>query len=453
MSFKVTVVYDFDAVADGELTVRAGDVVTITDSNVGQGWVYGIDDSGREGMIPEGYLEQIPGGFQQVQRKDTWDDEWDSDEEFKQESVSNAQSENMCDYLKGVTRIDATRDFIVIEELSDCFFQWQFKEEAFTCSIGAPRKSSKFGGMKSFMAYPVTPSFSNIQVSRRYKHFDWLHERLVKKFGSIIPIPPLPEKQAVGRFEEDLIEHRRIQLQSFADRICRHPVLSTSEVWKHFITETDDKKWTQGKRKVEADSEVGISFLNTIQAPAIADRTEQNIDNKVAHFNKDITKMQGAIKHMRSFIAEQKLRLKNLHNKEYKEFGKAFSQLGATMAEDAPCFNSIGSCYEEMSSLWEEQSAKEWEPLQHLMHDYKGITAGWQTVLSVQGNLKEKQKEIEKCEDTEKINQSFEKVNKNRVGVEAERSFFKQELGVDMTQAGQVYFLTFHLLLRINLFS
>ena len=58
------------------------------------------------------------------------------------------------------------------------------------------------------------------------------------------------------------------------------------------------------------------------------------------------------------------------------------------------------------------------------MHDYKGITAGWQTVLSVQGNLKEKQKEIEKCEDTEKINQTFDKVNKNRVGVEAERSFF-----------------------------
>ena len=39
--------------------------------------------------------------------------------------------------------------------------------------------------------------FSNIQVSRRYKHFDWLQKRLVEKY-STIAIPPLPEKQIAG---------------------------------------------------------------------------------------------------------------------------------------------------------------------------------------------------------------------------------------------------------------
>jgi len=39
--------------------------------------------------------------------------------------------------------------------------------------------------------------FNNIQVSRRYKHFDWLHERLEEKFN-LIPIPPLPDKQISG---------------------------------------------------------------------------------------------------------------------------------------------------------------------------------------------------------------------------------------------------------------
>lgn len=52
-------------------------------------------------------------------------------------------------------------------------------------------------GLKSYIAYQLTPSFNNIQVSRRYKHFDWLHERLVEKF-CIIPIPPLPDKQISG---------------------------------------------------------------------------------------------------------------------------------------------------------------------------------------------------------------------------------------------------------------
>jgi hypothetical protein len=39
---------------------------------------------------------------------------------------------------------------------------------------------------------------NNIQVSRRYKHFDWLHERLVEKY-TFVPIPALPDKQIQGK--------------------------------------------------------------------------------------------------------------------------------------------------------------------------------------------------------------------------------------------------------------
>lgn len=39
---------------------------------------------------------------------------------------------------------------------------------------------------------------NGIQVSRRYKHFDWLHEQLSSKF-LLIPSPPLPEKQVAGK--------------------------------------------------------------------------------------------------------------------------------------------------------------------------------------------------------------------------------------------------------------
>ena len=31
----------------------------------------------------------------------------------------------------------------------------------------------------------------------RYKHFDWLHQQLVKKFGGVIAIPPLPVAQVL----------------------------------------------------------------------------------------------------------------------------------------------------------------------------------------------------------------------------------------------------------------
>lgn len=39
---------------------------------------------------------------------------------------------------------------------------------------------------------------TNRTVNHRYKHFDWLYERLLDKFGSGIPIPSLPDKQVTG---------------------------------------------------------------------------------------------------------------------------------------------------------------------------------------------------------------------------------------------------------------
>ena len=37
MTFQAKVSYDFESVGDGELSVKAGDIVTITNSDVGQG--------------------------------------------------------------------------------------------------------------------------------------------------------------------------------------------------------------------------------------------------------------------------------------------------------------------------------------------------------------------------------------------------------------------------------
>ncbi|KAG7249285.1 hypothetical protein CRUP_010278, partial [Coryphaenoides rupestris] len=78
-------------------------------------------------------------------------------------------------------------------------------------------------------------------VLHRYKHFDWLYERLLEKFGTAIPIPCLPDKQVTGRFEEEFIRVRMERLQGWMSRMCRHPVVCQSEVFTLFLTYKDEK--------------------------------------------------------------------------------------------------------------------------------------------------------------------------------------------------------------------
>lgn len=79
---------------------------------------------------------------------------------------------------------------------------WEPNSEPYTVTVREPSKQKKFKGIKSFMAYQVVPSSTNQAVSRRYKHYDWLHSRLEEKF-TINSVPPLPDKQYYGmKFNE-----------------------------------------------------------------------------------------------------------------------------------------------------------------------------------------------------------------------------------------------------------
>ena len=81
------------------------------------------------------------------------------------------------------------------------------------------------------------------------------------------------------------------QLQSFVNRMCRHPVLAQSEVrpkycadnlstslhdfqvWSHFLVCTDEKRWKTGKRRAEKDPLVGGALYQAVRVP---DKTLDN---------------------------------------------------------------------------------------------------------------------------------------------------------------------------------
>ena len=262
---------------------------------------------------------QLPAPSQRRQQTLSYGED-DEDEDFREP----AQEPQVASSMQNLSSVStATPEFFIEIDNVSRVCNWKVTEIAYTCLVGEGKKNTKFAGMKAFVEYSLTPSFSGIKVYRRYKHFNWLHKQLVNKFGNIIVIPPIPTSQLMGTLEEELIEKRRQGFQKFVNRVCQHPILSISSVWKHFLTETDEKvsiqfpniyidifyfhpqKWTTGKRKAEADENVRLGVLKTIQSTPTTQDMEEALDIEVAAFGIDIDKIETAIKQHLSVTNDQ----------------------------------------------------------------------------------------------------------------------------------------------------
>uniref|UniRef100_A0AC34FCD6 PX domain-containing protein n=1 Tax=Panagrolaimus sp. ES5 TaxID=591445 RepID=A0AC34FCD6_9BILA len=271
--------------------------------------------------------------------------------------------------------------------IKDGRIMWAPPLRQYTCLVDKPKKESKLKGLKSFIAYSVTSSLTNIQVSRRYKHFDWLHEQLSNKY-LLIPIPPLPEKQVSGRYEEDLIEHRKCILQLWVDKICRHPVLSQSEVWQHFITTTDEKKWKNGKRTAEKDEYVGGNFFNCVTVPS-QPVDSASADKQVESFVKSVRSLDESIKNFYVCITETQKRLVGPYKANWQKMAAALDGLGqsfqldhssapvkSAIAQSANVLHKIGAQHEEHGKTTTEQ-------LMDFIYTYKGVLSGIPDVVNI----------------------------------------------------------------------
>ncbi|KAI0349803.1 hypothetical protein OH77DRAFT_1464841 [Trametes cingulata] len=83
----------------------------------------------------------------------------------------------------------------------------------------------------------------NAEAHHRYSEFESLRNNLVKLYPTLI-IPPIPSKQTIGDYaikqakaKEDaaMIARRKRMLQTFLNRIARHPILSNEHVFHRFL--------------------------------------------------------------------------------------------------------------------------------------------------------------------------------------------------------------------------
>mmetsp|Transcript_68960 Transcript_68960/g.135409 ORF Transcript_68960/g.135409 Transcript_68960/m.135409 type:complete len:503 (-) Transcript_68960:74-1582(-) len=102
-------------------------------------------------------------------------------------------------------------------------------------------------GMNKYTSYRVdvrspgadmTTTLAFSAVLRRYSDFLWLYERLqMERAGAIVP--PLPDKQPVGRFSPAFVEARRRELERFIRRVAIHPELQDCACLDTFLRADD----------------------------------------------------------------------------------------------------------------------------------------------------------------------------------------------------------------------
>jgi sorting nexin-9/18/33 len=243
---------------------------------------------------------------------------------------------------------------------------WEPNPTPFEVKVLNPKKQSKFRGIKTFIAYEVVRSDTGQAVSRRYKHYDWLHDRLVNKF-TFLSVPPLPDKQFYGRYGEEFVEKRREKLQMWTNRIARHPILSRSDVFHHFLTcpESDEREWKAGKRKAEKDEVCGANLYLCLE-PQVVPEVSEN-EKKVEHFGHFMVDMEENCLKLKAKLIDHCNKMSGPFMAEQHRMAAAIAGLGQSFRrEDQPYSNPLSEAinftaetYREIGEMYSGQVSYE----------------------------------------------------------------------------------------------
>lgn len=107
-----------------------------------------------------------------------------------------------------------------------------------SCTPYIPAYVTIFVSLVLFLTIPKTtsPLFqkSAFSVLRRYSDFLWLYETLSNNNPGVV-VPPVPEKNTFGRFDDQFVRQRRFALEKCIHKIANHPVLGKDPDLKLFL--------------------------------------------------------------------------------------------------------------------------------------------------------------------------------------------------------------------------
>ncbi|KAJ7782017.1 Vps5 C terminal like-domain-containing protein [Mycena maculata] len=174
-------------------------------------------------------------------------------------------------------------------------------QPVFVISVDDPQKVGD--PIRSFTMYTVhtrttSPLFqkSAFSVLRRYSDFLWLYETLSSNNPGVV-VPPVPEKNPFGRFDDQFVRQRRFALEKCIHKIANHPVLGKDADLKLFL-ESDTFALDIKHRKAELAQERGglmATIGQTITGPRFYE-TDEWFDRQKAYLDSLEAQLRGLVK-------------------------------------------------------------------------------------------------------------------------------------------------------------
>lgn len=145
-------------------------------------------------------------------------------------------------------------------------------KNTFDISVGDPIKVGDLTSAHTVFTVNTktsSPNFSKAEaaVTRRYRDFRWLYHALENNNPGVI-VPPPPEKQAVGRFDEDFVEARRSALENMLVKVAKHAILQSDPDFRIFL-ESDTFSTDIKSKQYHAQSQISTGteskgFMSTL---------------------------------------------------------------------------------------------------------------------------------------------------------------------------------------------
>ncbi|KAH6569319.1 hypothetical protein BASA50_003390 [Batrachochytrium salamandrivorans] len=307
-------------------------------------------------------------------------------------------------------------------------------------TVSDPQKHGE--GSSAFVSYLVSAHTSlagfkstDPSVRRRFQDFVLLQKMLADAHPACI-IPPLPGKHRMeyitgDRFGPEFIEKRRISLQSYVDRISRHPILQQSVHLQRFLEVEQMTTYDHPRRESHVFENIGDVFLNAFSKIRKPDERFVEIKEAVDKFEQNLANVEKLhsrlIKHQAGLAAD------------YIEFGSSVTSLGMMETQVSQPLGDFGNRTPAYSQAITEKIMSEEHNYVNRLSEYMSYCQSVKDVLKARDQKQVEHEELANWLSSHKSDRERTMSTGKSPGI---TGFFKDKIndlkGVDPEKARQI---------------